>query len=360
MILDKDYLKPLLLGAFLVLIMGGTVSGYNYFLASNTLEDEISVKRDPKDLLELGYAPGGEIGDENGEITVGEWSEFELRLKNPNGSKSDFWDNIHIRGKFFGISEENVSISILEDGKWKNCTTYDLRLLNLNEDGSGASIGPENGWKLNASCVKTVKLRLKIEEHVENMDIQFQAVTSSEKNYDMFPSLNNSKSKKITYPIDDTYTGPQRTGERSSNEDHLEIATVENGNRYALLSFEIENIPENVESASLNVHQYWGSNFSKLREKGVSIELYSIENYEKSKHSQPGEIKKCLGEKIDEEKISGNGKWYQFKVLNHIQEENPKRINLVLKMGLENLKNVSSRIRFYSKEGKHSPSITFE
>jgi len=359
MVSKNHKLKILFLGIVLVLIMGGTVSGYNYFLASNTLEDEISVTRDPKDLLELDYAPGGKLGDENNEITTGERSEFELKLKNPNGSKSDFWDNIHIRGKFLGVSEENVSISIFEDGNWTNQTTYDLRLVNLNENGTGVDIGPENKWKINPSEQQKIKLRLNIKEHVENMDLQFQAVTTSEKNYEMLPNLNGSKAKSIADPIEDTYIDSKNYGDKNSDLNHLEISQTEEGVRYALLSFKIEDIPDNAKSASLNVHQYWGSNFSNLREKGASIELYSTENYEEGKNSSPEEI--VLGKKIRERGISGNGKWYHFDILNYLQNKSSKeRINLVLKLEHENLSAENCRIRFYSKEGKHKPSIRFK
>ncbi len=345
-------------GLLLVLVLVGAVSGSRYFIASNEMTDEVSVVRNSKNLLKLQYVPGEELGDENKEIEAGEWSEFGLRLSNDNTQNDSAWENVNIRCKFFNISKENISLLYRQGEDWENSRVYDLKLLELGGQGAGVDIGPENGWRVDSNSFKDIRIRVKVEELIDNLKVRFQAITSEKQNYEIVDRFESPKSKNILYPIGDTYISEKNPLQNFSEEDHLELSTGENKNSYILLSFNTENLPSPMNSASLNLYQYWGSGFSSLKNSNVSLQAYYL-----NENPNIGDIswKNAdfeLGNIIAEKEILGNDKWYNLDISEFLKSENRNDVmTFLLRFSQDNFDENERRIRFASKEGENIPSI---
>ncbi len=354
-------MRKIIVGLISVLVLVGAVSGSKYFAASDRMTDEVSVVRNSKDFLKLGYVSGEELGGENKEIEAGVWNEFGLFIKNNNSSETRAWENIIIRCKFFEVAKENISLIYQNGEGWENSRVYDLRSLDLGVTGVGVDIGPENGWRINSNSRKDISIRLKIEEVIDNLKVHFQAITTDQQNYELVSRLESSKSKKVLYPARDTFIHQENPLEDYSRKNYLELATRENGNAYILLSFDLENVPENIKSGKLNLFQYWGSGFTRLRKSNVSIQVYPIGENLSGKDISWKNTKPELSKVVAEERILGNDKWYNFDIGKYLESiDNERVITLLLKFSQDNYDNEERRLRFVSRKGENIPSITIE
>lgn len=256
----------LLIALFIV----ATASASQFFLVSNTISDEIDVVRENKRCaLVLSYNPENELGGENKEIKVGKWDEFQISLANDSPSTTSPWENIFVRMKFYGVSEENLSAGYKHKGSWREAEVHDLRTLELGGGGAVTDIGPEGGWSIEAQKKEKYSFRIKVGRAIENLEVEIKAITGESSLKTELENLEDPKSKSVINPNLDTYVHQSNPSKNYGDGDYLELTTQENGNSYILLSFPSENLPSTINSAKLNLYQYWGSGYVDLRESNV-------------------------------------------------------------------------------------------
>lgn len=348
----------LLIGLFLV----ATASASQFFSVSNKISDEIDVVRENKRCsLTLSYESENELGGENKELKVGKWDEFQISLVNESPSTTLPWENIFVRIKFYGVSEENLSAGYKHEGSWRDAEVHDLRTLELGGTGAVADIGPEGGWSIGAQTERKYSLRIKIERVIENMKVEMEAITGESSLETERENLEDPKSRSVINPDLDTHVNQRKPGKNYEDEDHLELATEENGNSYILLNFPSENLPSKINSGELNLYQYWGSGFGDLRDSNVDIQVFSFPKKLREKEVSWESIHpldNLSSNPISEKKIPGNGNWYTFDLTSYLNKIEPSNhFSLLLKFSQDNFDNHRRRIRFDSVEGEKSPYI---
>ncbi|KXB06455.1 hypothetical protein AKJ53_00190 [candidate division MSBL1 archaeon SCGC-AAA382F02] len=358
MLLDTKT-KNILIVAIISSVLVGTASGAQYFSVSNVLSDEINVVMDnSRKLMSLSYVPGEGLGGENKEIEAGKWNEFQISLKNDSPSVTNSWKNILIRTKLYNINPDNIEIEHKQDETWENVPVYDMRLIKKGETGAVADLGPADGWEIEPQKKKKLDLRVKIEKVFENLEVEFQAITSDSKLEIYIGKENSFESKVLLNPTLDTFVCQESPSTNHSNEEFLELSTGNNADSYVLLEFDADEIPSKVKKAELYIYQYWGSGFSELRDSGTTIQVFHIAKELRKRDLTWGKISSLnLENLLVEENILGNNVLYRFSMGEYLRNsEIENRLVILLRFSGTSFEE-KRRIRFYSQEGKNSPYL---
>ncbi|KXA97059.1 hypothetical protein AKJ37_03790, partial [candidate division MSBL1 archaeon SCGC-AAA259I09] len=302
---------------------------------------------------------GFELGGENKRFRVGDWEEFHIMVRNDSNSSTNPWEDILIRAKFHGIEPENLQTEYEYNGAWNSAYEYDLRLLNSETIGSAVDLGPEEGYVIDPQTEKDLGFRVKADRPVENLRVEFQAITSNYSSENYVRKIKNPENTKLLNPVQDTYIDQQNPTTNYSEKKHLELTTQENNNSYALLKFENSNIPTSVDTAQLYLYQYWGSAFSDLKNSEVTVRIYTVPedlNLESTTWKTGFEVS---DEIVAEKEILGIREWYRFDLTDYFKSSTKDEATLLVKFSKDSFDNEERRIRFDSSEADRPPYLVF-
>lgn len=342
----KKFSVPLLTVILLTIATGACASLY---IVSDTLTDRINIISTSREIMNIEYVDGEELGGTNKEVLEGEWEEFGIRLIDNSPEAAEPWENVLIRVKFYGIENGYIDVEYVHDNSWQNTAVYDLGTLEAGEIGGVADVGPEGGWTLRPQTEENFKLRVKFEKAAENVDVEIFAVNIGAEPDTYIAEVDDPESIKIVNPIQDAYIRQSHPSTNYGNEDYLELATQENANAYALLKFDGTNISNDLEKAELYLFQYWGTGFSDLGASGVTVQLYPVtENWDENVLTW--ETMPAYDENlISEGPILGTGKWYVFDLTDYINSlEAGEDASILVKFSEDGFDNAERRIRFKS------------
>jgi|GEM_PF-2232641 len=359
--IPNSNIKKIVVSVLALIFLMSSASAYQYFFISETLSDEVTVTANTdREKLQLSYVQGRELGGEEKEIEAGEWEDFQIYVNNKSSRYSPAWENVLIRSKFYGIEPENTRLKYKHENAWNKASVYDLRSLELGQSGVVSDLGPTEGYTIEPETKKIVNIRIKIDRKIENMGVEFKALTNSKVIENFAVRAKDPEDRKILNPKMDTYVDQQNSDKNYSEYDYLELKTQENNrNSYTLITFDRNNISNEIKSAKLNLYQYWGYGFAKLRESEVTIQIFEAPKDLRTDETITWEsIPKKLDEPIDETEIIGTKKWYSFDLTKNLEDKEGEIKNFLIKFSKDDFDETERRIRFDSTLGEKNPFLT--